>query len=306
MSTSLTRLDLNLLVSLLALLEERNVTRAGQRLHISQPAMSSALARLRRHFGDELLSRCEQEYVLTPLASSLLPALREAIAMTERVVDTRWEFDPASARRHFSIMVSDYAELVLATPFAAALSERAPQCSVHFLPLPDARVDDVDAVLRRTDVVVLPHGFHSGYPCLDLFSDGWCVLAASGNTAVAQTITPDQLTKFPHAALNSAGNAALVAQVLAMDNLELWVQATTPHFLALPFLVEGTDRIALVQRRHAQRLCAAAEVRIVPISPSMPRFTEAAWWHPIHDADPGHRWLRTVLADASVELARDQ
>ncbi|WP_280246075.1 LysR family transcriptional regulator [Nocardia abscessus] len=303
MTTPLTRLDLNLLVSLLALLEERNVTRAGQRLHISQPAMSSALARLRRHFDDELLSRCDHEYVLTPLARRLLPVLREMVAITERIVDTRWEFDPATAHRQFSVMVSDYAEMVLARPFTAVLSERAPMCSVTFLPLPDTHVEDVDTVLRRVDVVVLPHGFHGGYPCLDLFSDGWCVLAATTNIAVADRISPHQLTKFPHAVVSTAGDVALAAQLLAVDNLELWAQTRTPYFLALPFLVEGTDRIALVQRRQARRLCAAADVRIVDIEPTLPGITEAAWWHPMHDADPGHQWLRAVLAEASVELA---
>ncbi|MEU3010292.1 LysR family transcriptional regulator [Nocardia asteroides] len=304
MTTPLTRLDLNLLVSLLALLEERNVTRAGLRLHISQPAMSSALARLRRHFGDELLSRCDQGYVLTPLACRLLPVLREMVAMTERIVDTRWEFDPATAQREFSIMVSDYAEMVLGRPFAAAVSERAPTCTVTFLPLPDTHVEDVDTVLRRVDVVVLPHGFRAGYPCVDLFSDGWCALVATTNTAVAERISPQQLTKFPHVALSAAGDVALAAQLLAVDNLELWVQARTPHFLALPFLVEGTDRIALVPRRQAHRLCAAADVRIVDIDPAVPGITEAAWWHPMRESDPGHQWLRAMLAEASGDLTQ--
>jgi DNA-binding transcriptional LysR family regulator len=296
-------MDLNLLVSLLALLEERNVTRAGLRLHISQPTMSSALARLRRHFGDELISRVDQEYVLTPLARRLLPVLREVVAMTERVIDTRWEFDPTSAERQFTVMLSDYAELILAGPFAAALTDLAPQCSVSFLPLPDTHVEDVDAVLRRVDVVILPHGFHRGYPCLDLFSDQWCAIVATTNDAVAGSISPEELMKFPHAALHSAGDVALAAQALAVGNVELRVQAKTSHFLTLPFLVEGTDRIALVQRRHAERVTAAADVRVVEIAPQVPGITEAAWWHPMHDNDPGHQWLRTILADASVQLA---
>lgn len=303
-STPLARLDLNLLVSLLALLEERNVTRAGARLHVTQPAMSAALARLRRHFDDELLSRCDQIYVLTPLAQSLLPVLRDNLAMTERIVSMRWEFDPATSSRHFTIMLSDYAQMVLATPLAAAFSPRAPSCVLDLRPLPDTALADTDAVLRRVDAVILPHGFREGYPHLDLFSDSWCVLVANDNNAFGSRISTHDLLKFPHAAIGNAGDVTLAAKLLAIDNVEPWVQVRTPHFLALPFLVQETDRIALVPRRLAQNLCTDARVRIVDIDPALPGLTEAAWWHDVHQADSGHRWLREVMSEAAQELKR--
>lgn len=301
-STALARLDLNLLVSLLALLEERNVTRAGARLHVTQPAMSAALARLRRHFNDELLSRCDQIYVLTPLAQSLLPVLRDNLAMTERIVSMRWEFDPATASRHFTIMMSDYAQMVLATPLAAAFSQQAPSCVLDLLPLPGTEILDADATLRRVDAVVLPHGFREGYPHLDLFSDSWCVLVAEDNDVLGSHISTDDLLKFPHAAIGTAGDVTLAAKLLAIDNVEPWVQVRTPHFLGLPFLVQDTDRIALVQRRLAHNLCASAQVRIVEITPDLPGLTEAAWWHEVHQTDSGHRWLRDVMSEATQQL----
>ena len=105
---NLASLDLNLLVSLDALLQERSVTRAATRMGLSQPALSASLARLRRHFGDELLTRVGNEYRLTPLAVQLKELSRLALSGVERVFDAQTEFDPASSRREFSLLVSDY------------------------------------------------------------------------------------------------------------------------------------------------------------------------------------------------------
>src|SRR5215472_8890513 len=104
--TSAAGIDLNLLTVLGALLEHRNVTRAGERLRLSQPTMSGALARLRQHFGDELLIRSGREYWLTPMATGLLPAAREALGQVERTLCLTAEFDPATSQRRFSIAIS--------------------------------------------------------------------------------------------------------------------------------------------------------------------------------------------------------
>src|SRR3954466_7494989 len=113
-------LDLNLLVSLDALLQERSVTRAAARMGLSQPALSASLARLRRHFGDELLARTGNEYRLTPLAAQLKPRVRLALEGVERVFTAQPEFDPSESTREFSVLLSDYASALL----GSALAER--------------------------------------------------------------------------------------------------------------------------------------------------------------------------------------
>src|SRR5438270_4095952 len=123
---SLPNLDLNLLLSLDALLEQRGVTRAAQQLGLSQPALSASLARLRRHFGDELLTRVGNEYRLTPLAAHLKPRVRLALEGVERVFTAQPEFDPAQSTREFSVFMSDYAAAVLGSPLAELLGEEAP------------------------------------------------------------------------------------------------------------------------------------------------------------------------------------
>jgi DNA-binding transcriptional LysR family regulator len=122
---SVSSIDLNLLVALGALLEERNLTRAGEKTNMSQPAMSGALARLRRHFDDELLVRDGRQYQLTPLAHRLLPDVRDALRQVERTLEARPEFDLASTRT-FSLAMSDYAVTVLVDPLLRRVQELAP------------------------------------------------------------------------------------------------------------------------------------------------------------------------------------
>ncbi len=118
--------DLNLLLPLKALLEEGNVTRAGQRLELSQPAMSAALARLRRRFDDELLVRSGRDYELTPLARDLLPEVQHAVRLMARAMDREDEFDPVTSRRCFRLAMSDYAIAVLHEPLVRLISATAP------------------------------------------------------------------------------------------------------------------------------------------------------------------------------------
>src|SRR5215218_10519192 len=154
---NLASLDLNLLVSLDALLQERSVTRAAARMGLSQPALSASLARLRRHFGDELLTRVGNEYRLSPLAAQLKELARLALSGVERVFTAQPEFDPASSRREFSLLVSDYIVAVLGDTIAELLAEEAPHARLRFIANTPAAVDRADQLLLSTDLLVLPH-----------------------------------------------------------------------------------------------------------------------------------------------------
>ena len=119
--------DLNLLLSLKVLLEEGNVTRAGQRLELSQPAMSAALARLRRRFDDELLVRAGRDYELTPFARDLLPEVQHAVRLMARALQLEDEFDPATSERSFRLAMSDYAIAVVHEPLLRLIGATAPR-----------------------------------------------------------------------------------------------------------------------------------------------------------------------------------
>src|SRR4029453_2309123 len=146
--------DANLLLLLHALLEERNLTHAAARMTMSQPAMSGALGRLRKHFGDDLLTRSGREYELTPFAQQLRPAVADAVEAAEALLGNAREFDPRSSTKQFDVSMSEYAMTVLAEPLIRLLREQAPGCSVSFDSVPPSR-DQFEGQLMRRDLIVV-------------------------------------------------------------------------------------------------------------------------------------------------------
>ncbi|MGW2343182.1 LysR family transcriptional regulator [Streptomyces sp. NPDC001661] len=299
---NLSRLDLNLVVALRALLEERNVTRAGQRVGLSQPAMSAALSRLRRHFGDELLARNGGQYELTALGQVLLERTSTAYDLLERLFSSQADFDPATESRTFTLMASDYAVAVFGTALARRIHTEAPHVRLRFTRTPPTVVEDLGVLLSTSDGLLMPHGVVSDMPRTDLFADEWVFLVADSNEEVGERLTLDDLSRLPWVTYQRTYDAPAVRQ-LGMLGIEPRVEVSVDHFAMLPFLVAGTDRIALVQRRLAELLGSAAPVRIMaPPYESVP-LQEALWWHPVHTHDPTHIWLREVAEEIGSEVA---
>ncbi|MEU4236273.1 LysR family transcriptional regulator [Actinoplanes sp. NPDC026619] len=293
-----TSVDLNLCVALAALLEERNVTRAGERLTMSQPAMSAALARLRGHFGDELLHRSGRGYELTELGAQLLPAVREALAAAEVVLGHRTDFDPATSTRHFTVALSDYAVTVLAEPLLAALAAEAPRVVVDLEPLPPAGSDLLNH-LARCDLMVGPLGYGLPGRRTVVFRDHFVGIVAAGHPRLRDgRLTLADLNEMSHAALGSGGMDGTPADRLLTElgvrrNVEVTVQALLP----LPVVVAGTDLVAFVPRRLAE-LCRerlGLVIAEVPFPP--PELVEAAHWHPARAGDPALTWLRDLIVN---------
>ncbi|MEV7098635.1 LysR family transcriptional regulator [Amycolatopsis sp. NPDC051045] len=164
-------LDLNLLVTLDALLQQRSVTRAAEQVGLSQPAVSAQLGRLRRHFHDELLTRVGNTSRLTPLAVQLKERVRVALAGVDRVFTAAADFDPAATTREFSFVVSDYGAAVLGPALAALLDTEAPGAQLRLLANTPQLVDAAEQVLAGIDLLLLPHGFVHGLRHQDLYTD---------------------------------------------------------------------------------------------------------------------------------------
>lgn len=300
---NLANLDLNLLVALDHLLRERSVTRAAERMNLGQPALSSTLARLRRHFNDELLSRVGNHYVLTPLAAQLRPRTEAALAGVERVFASEAVFDPATAQRTFRVLGSDYAMATLGSKVGRIFAERAPNARLRFeLHNPDV-IDELSEQMRAIDALLLPHGFVTDLPHLDLFTDSWMCLVSNENDRVSDEITMDDLAELPWVLTYHSPSAFTpAARQLQMLGVEPHVQVVVESFLALPAFLVGTNRIALVQARLAPLLTRTGVVRAVPCPYEAVRLVEAMWWHPMHDNDPAHGWLRAVFTEAAQQL----
>lgn len=299
----LANLDLNLLVPLDALLRERSVTRAAAALGLSQPALSASLSRLRRHFGDELLTRVGNSYELTPLAVALRRRVGVALGGVERVFASEPVFDAATSRREFTVLGSDYPMAVLGSTVARILAERAPGVRLRFQHHTPSIVESAGESLREVDGMVLPHGFLSEMPCLDLYSDTWVVLVAADNPQVGDTLTMDDLATLPWVLTYNSSTAFTPAdRQLQMLGVQPRVQVVVESFLALPFFIAGTDRIGLVQGHLARQLTRTGDVRALRCPYDVVPLVEALWWHPMHGRDPEHVWLRSVFAEAGAAV----
>jgi LysR family nod box-dependent transcriptional activator len=301
---NLRNIDLNLLVALDALLAERSVSRAGQQLGLSQPAMSGSLARLRKIFDDPLLVRVGRELTLTPHAEQLIDPVREILGLVERTIEQRPRFDPATATRTFSISASDYATLVLLGPLIRAVAVEAPGVTINVLPRsPDAhqllRGDGADLVIEPREILG-----DGEFPAFPLFADRWLCAVDAANPAVTTSgITLDDYLRLPHLvySIGSQLQLNLADRHLAELGLQRRIEVTVESFLLVPFLLRGTPLASLVLQR-ASRLLPATGIRLLEPPLQLPEITETAYWNPRHTPDSGHRWLRERVAATAAEL----
>jgi DNA-binding transcriptional LysR family regulator len=297
---TLASLDLNLLVPLDALLVERSVTRAAQRLGLSQPALSASLSRLRRHFDDQLLARNGNRYELTPLALQIRPLVTMALADVEQLFERPVGFDPATSTREFTLITSDYALLVLGREICDLVAGQAPGVQLRFSPNTPTLVEHAATTLRDIDGLIVPHGFVHELPHADLFSDDWVFVVSRDNGRVGEQLTMEDLAELPWILTYNAGASFTpAARQLQILGTQARVVMVVENFLVLPFLVAGTERIALLQARVAARLADMADVRVMPCPYDALPIREALWWHPLHGPDPEHAWLRSVVVEAA-------
>lgn len=297
---NLTQFDLNLLVSLDALLIERNVTRAGQRVGLSQPAMSGTLSRLRDLFHDELLVRVGRNLELTPLAQELAPLLREKLNGIEDLLNARRTFVPEREERAFTIAASDYVTFLLLQPLVARMADRAPGVRLRFTRLDQASPDRLgeDAV----DFMVMPAYLEPHFPCEPLFTDRWVCVAWSGNPRIGRTLTEAEYLALPHLAFSMPGEGAIGSAAdshLSHLGVRRNIVAWTESFILSPFLVRGTEMVTLVHERVARRLEQSAEARIIAPPYDLPVLQENLFWNPRRTADPPHVWLREQVLEAA-------
>ena len=294
-------IDLNLLAVLGALLEHRNVTRAGERLSLSQPTMSGALARLRQHFGDELLVRSGREYRLTPMASGLLPAVREALGQVERTLSVPAAFDPAASRRRFSIAISAQSVLAL-SGVLRRVHELAPGVQLDTWPITTTLLETGRGLLGY-DVLIGPEGFRADGDPEVLLRDRLVYVADPANPRLRDgRLTAEDLAALPHATARLP-EAALVTAALDRLGVTPHMVATTGGWLPLPFLIAGTDLVAAVPERLARRVSEAAGVAVTEPPFGTVELVEAAWWHPLHATDPALTWLRGIILDSLESLS---
>jgi DNA-binding transcriptional LysR family regulator len=286
----------DLLLALDALLAEESVTGAARRLERTQPAVSRALARLRRQLGDPLFVRTAHGLRPTRRARELAVPVRRALTALEALAGAGGGFDPRTARRRFTIAGLDYAQLVAFAPLAAAVATEAPGIDLTIRSWsPDAE-RDLDA--GALDLLVGPESpTAAGLVWTPLWSDRYVCIAWRGCRVRRLTATAFAALDHVLVAPRERPGGPLDA-VLARHGLRRRVVVQVPTFLVAPSFLVGTDRVATVPARIAERLMASHPLRTFPPPVAIPGFTIGAAWHEVHRGDPGHRWLRARVAAA--------
>ncbi len=295
--------DLNLLVALRALLTERSVTKAAASVQLSQPAMSASLAKLRRHFGDELLTRNGNTYVLTPLALRLVEPTVTATRAVDRVFAAEPDFDPAAASREFHVVMSDYATAVFAPTLARMLHEQSPGSRLVLHQLTVEIVDRAPESMRTIDVILMPHGFLTDVPHRDVYEDDWVCVVAADNEDVTDALSVEDLARMPFVMVyNSPSAFTTAAKQLSIQGIEPRIEVVTENYLTVAPMIARTKRVGLLQARLGELVATTGLIRVLPCPFNADPLVEAIWWHPMFDRDPAHAWLRELFGKAGIEI----
>ena len=290
------RFDLNLLAALDVLLDECNVGRAADRLHLSQPAMSSALNRLRRLLDDPILVRSGGGMAPTPRARELQITVRQILQRIRAELIDRPDFSPQTSDRQFVIAASDYTIRTLLLPAFRDFAQAAPAIRFQVIPLgtnvrEDFSKGDTDLLIAPSQIVSPDH------PGEPLFKDDYVVAAWSGNQRIGAEIDIDTYFELGHvsASFGRAGLAAFDEWLEQSTPRKRRIEISLPSFRDVPEMLVGTDRLATMHRCYAHDFSARLPIRLFPIPFHHPGLVQIAQWHRLRGKDSGIQWLIAAL-----------
>ena len=297
------QIDTNLLVALDVLLEERHVTRAAQRLGITQSAMSQTLQRLRETLDDPLLVRSGRTMVATPRGESLAGPLRAALRNLALVLDDV-TVDEATLERRFSITCLDTYSISLVPALFAQIAARAPHVEVEVLPYDRDRVWDRLRSGSAELAITNPDPGPSDMNAAPFLQESMLGLVRKGHPLLDGDLTVERYAQWPHAVVRITGRGdSLIDRLLAEQGLKRRIVGRTPFFLSAPSIVVESDLIMTVPK-SAARIFARQwplEVFVPPVGP-MAYQANLAWPRWL-DADPGHRWMRELVLEIGREMS---
>ena len=299
---NLAGLDLNLLVAFDALMAERNVTRAAERMGLTQSAMSNTLARLRTLAGDPILVRASGGMKPTDRALEMIEPVGAALREIRRALATRDEFDPTRSRQRFRIVTADLLELVLLPHLVRALGREAPGLDLEVstigssFPADELRGGHLDLAVGTFAV---PDGFLSRR----LLDESFVCIVRRNHPTVQRRLTFRRYTELGHVLVAPFGErGGIVDQALAARDRVRRVAIQTRHFVIAPFLVAQSDFVATVPRRLAERFAKFLPLRLFRPPIRLAGFRHEMVWHGRTAESPAHRWLRDRVATIAAEL----
>ena len=290
-------LDLRLLSVIDEVYKTRSVSDAAEVLAMSQPAVSVALSKLRRHFGDPLFVRTSTGMEPTPLGESLVRPVREALAALDAVLGHHQAFDPASSHRTFRVCMTDISQLVLLPRLWERLRVSAPHIHIEIVPLSTdigRQLESGEADLALGFMPQLEAGFYQTV----LFEQTFVCLVSAHHPRVRKSLSLAQFQREDHAVISSSGAAPLlIDQAIAKQGIQRKVAIKIPNFIGAALVVEHTDLVITIPARLAEVLRDRGELRSFPVPFPLPGYQVKQHWHERYHQDPGSRWLRQVIAE---------
>ncbi len=301
MPINLRRFDLNLLVVLQTLMEERNVTRAACRLNLSQPALSHALARLREAVGDPLLVRHQGRMVPTPLALRLQIPLQEVLGRLGGLLAVHDEVDPVNISETFRMGLSGYSEFILMSPLSRHFLEVSPRLQCVVRPLDLERFSEhlaegtIDVAAGYVSAVDHPELLEEV-----LLEDRYVCIAQGGRGGFRGRLTMERYLALPHVLIAQSGApAGTPDQILASQGLRRHIAVATLHYHTAAQMVAETDLLLTTSRLVARKLCESLPLRLLDPPFQLPPIVLRQIWHMRTHADPVHQWLRDCVRAAA-------
>lgn len=296
------RLDLNLLVAFHTLARERSVSRAAERLNISQSGMSSALARLREFFNDDLFVQVGRGMALTPLAENLAGQVSDLLQRVQGLIDTQPVFDPRAIRRTVRIVASDYTVGVLLAPLIRGLRQDAPGLTLDISP-PGSR-SQLQLSQGDVDFLIFPSDFMDEvHPRQQLFSDPYVCCVWSGNDRVGDGLTLEEFLAMGHVVVRFGAERTYTYEQRAFVRAGLTRNevVSAPSFNALLPMLVGTDLVATVPLRLARLYDRILPLRLLPPPLEMPPLPETLQWCRAFAGDPTLCWVRNRIIEMAMQ-----
>jgi LysR family transcriptional regulator, nod-box dependent transcriptional activator len=300
------RFDLNLLSALDALLTDKNVTRAADRLCVTQPTMSGMLQRLRFQFDDQILVRNGRDMELTPFGAALVEPVREALRGVEQLMHAEPVFDPATSAREFTIMASDYCMSIFLPEVVAHIAARAPgvRLIMRALDAPVGRLvaGEIDLCITADDLTLFGRD-----NCSDklqsehLFSDEFVWIVANDHP-LEDSADLDTLLSYPHIGVEMGGAVGTIETVALREYAPNYrPNFAVPDFSIVACMVARSELVGVIQSRLAQVAARTLPIRTVRAPFQMASLNEIMLWHSRHVQDPAHAWFRSVLSDVAAD-----
>ena len=298
-------IDIKLLSLFLVLMKERNVSRAAENLHLSQPTMSHNLAKLRSLFDDPILLRSRTEMIPTKRALELKPLIEALISNYQEIIQNSNEFDPSNSTRNFVLTAPEYAEQMLMPLILRRIRAVAPDIRIAVrVPDPEKANEllETGEVDLRIAWLLKPtkslRSFH-------LFQDKIIYVADIKHPIIKGALTIQDFLKLPHARIQGLGTAAtnlVIDEAVARQKKSLSVIFQLQNFMTVISALDSTDMIAAVPYKLAKKLTEKYTLQILEPPIRLPKMSYAAYWHEHNQRDAGHKWLRQIILQSAQDL----